>query len=160
MPRKLKISERNRTEAGQNLVELAIGMIIILIILSGIIDLGRAFISYQSLREAAQEGAIFASIHPLDTAGIEARARGTSQQPVPLADTTLVTVNTFVINAANGQRYPAGSASSLLCQGNLIEVEVRYDHTITTAFIGGIVGSQQIELVASSTDTILRPECP
>lgn len=151
---------KNRSEAGQSLVELVIGISFILVLLAGIVDLGRAFISFQALREAAQEGAMYASIHPTDAAGIAARARGTSQQPVPLANTTIVTVNTYVIKATTGQRYSAASAPALLCQGNLFEVQIVYDHVITTPFVGAIVGGQEVELTASSRSTILKPKCP
>jgi Flp pilus assembly protein TadG len=55
---KNKIHE-TRVENGQSMVEFAFGMVILMIILVGIVDLGRAFFTFMALRDAAQEGAVY-----------------------------------------------------------------------------------------------------
>lgn len=53
-----------KSERGQSLTELALSFMIIMFVLSGIVDLGRAFFIVIALRDAAQEGAVYASVHP------------------------------------------------------------------------------------------------
>jgi Flp pilus assembly protein TadG len=47
-------------EKGQSLVELAISLPVILLILLGTFDFGMALFSYSIIRDAAQEGALYA----------------------------------------------------------------------------------------------------
>jgi hypothetical protein len=133
-------------EHGQALVEFAAVLVILMILAAGVIDLGRAFFVYMSLRDAAQEGATYAAINPGDTTGIVNRVRTTSTQPVDLSDTSHVNVK---IN-------PTGA----LCAGNGVEVVVEYpSFELTTPLLGTILGSQSIALRAKVTDTILTPAC-
>ena len=62
----MKQKNRKKFENGQSLTEFAVSITFIILILSGIVDLGRAYFTYISLRDAAQEGAIYGSINPLD----------------------------------------------------------------------------------------------
>lgn len=51
-------------ERGQSMVELSLMMVMLLIILSGVLDLGRGFFSYIAIQNAAGEGALYAAINP------------------------------------------------------------------------------------------------
>jgi len=48
-------------QKGQSMVELSIAFIVLLMLLAGVIDMGRAFFTYSALQDAAQEGAAYAS---------------------------------------------------------------------------------------------------
>jgi Flp pilus assembly protein TadG len=136
----------SQKEQGQALVEFAAVLIILMIVMAGLLDLGRAFFVYMSLRDAAQEGATYASINPGDTTGIINRVRTTSVKPVNMADTNLVKVTPTLLGAP--------------CAGNGVEVLVEYPNfQITTPLLGTILGSQSIALRARITDTILTPAC-
>ncbi len=52
------------SKRGQNLVELALLLPILLIIVIGILDLGRSFYYYVAITNAAREGARYAAVHP------------------------------------------------------------------------------------------------
>ena len=132
-------------ESGQSLVELVISITFMLVLLSGIVDLGRAFFVYMELRDAAQEGALYGSAYPNDPLGIEARVRRTSRNPIDLNDLVSVQVNTNFLSSP--------------CKGNGVEVAVTYDFPLMTPFLGSIIGTQSFTLGASATDTILRPIC-
>ncbi len=54
-----------RSQRGQSMVEMALMMTILLIILSGVLDLGRGFFSFIAIQNAAAEGALYAAINPL-----------------------------------------------------------------------------------------------
>lgn len=141
VPQKLRRGER-----GQSLVELAISLTIILLLLAGAVDFSIAYFSFSAMQDAAQEGALYGSINPTDTAGIITRVRSASTTPVDLSNEDLVKVKVNLSGAA--------------CEGNEIRVKVTYDYPISMPFIGTYIGSQKITLNASVTDTILQPVCP
>ena len=142
----LKSSKVFRSERGQSLVELALTFTILMALIAGVIDFGRAFFTWVALRDAAQEGALYGSTNPTDTVGIEERVRDTSYQPVDMTDPTTVLVDITIYGP--------------YCLGSPIQVYVTYtDFPITMPFLGTIIGSQTLTIHAKVTDTILRPTC-
>ena len=140
---------RKNNERGQSLVELAISLIVILTLLAGAVDFGIALFSFVTLRDAAQEGALYASIDPTNTTEIEERVFSTSDKPVDLRNDTNVTVTIL----------PTGATA---CEGNgaLVQVQVDYDYQLSMPLLPGLLGISEIPLSASVTDAILRPPCP
>jgi Flp pilus assembly protein TadG len=137
----------DRHQRGQSLVEVAISLTIILTLLAGGFDLGFAFFDYIALRDAAQEGALYGSIHPTDTAGITARIQQSSTKPIKLAtDPNL--------------EAPVITTTIKACSGGAITVRLRYNYHLTMPFIGALIGRQTIPLTATVSDTILQPKCP
>lgn len=59
-----------RSERGQSAVELAFAFPVLLLILMGILDFGRAFYTYVSITNAAREGARYGAAYPADSAGL------------------------------------------------------------------------------------------
>lgn len=135
----------SRRERGQSLTETAISFVILMLVLAVGVDLGRMYFSLISLREAAEEGALYGSFNPTDTSGIIARVRSSSNTPVNLADTATVTVSVST---------PTGA-----CAGNRLIVTVTHQFRLTMPFVGAIIGTQNLSLPASSSSTILRPTC-
>ncbi|MBN1537339.1 MAG: pilus assembly protein [Anaerolineales bacterium] len=135
-----------RRENGQSMVEFAFSAVFILILLVGVVDLGRAFFAYMTIRDAVQEGALYGSTYPNDFEGVKNRVRGTAKFPVDLSDT---------VNVAVPDPEIIGSA----CAGHSIKVQTTYTFTLTTPFLGTIIGTQNVPIKASITDTILRPPC-
>lgn len=136
-------------ERAQSLVELAISLIILLTLLAGAVDFGIALYSYVSLRDAAQEGALYGSIDPTNTVEIENRIRSSSDAPVNLSDPSVaITINLI----------PSGQA----CEGsgNGIQIILDYDYQLIMPILPEILGVTEIPLSASVTDTILQPPCP
>ena len=62
-----------RSERGSNLVEMALIAPVLLIILFGIADVGRAFSGYITMTNAVREGARYAARRPLETENIQKR---------------------------------------------------------------------------------------
>jgi Flp pilus assembly protein TadG len=63
----------SRKERGANLVEMALLVPLLLLLLVGVADLGRAYFTYITMINAAREGARHGVDHPADTGGIIAR---------------------------------------------------------------------------------------
>lgn len=152
--------KKDRAEKGQSLIELAVTLPIILLILLGTIDFGMALFSYSILRDAAQEGALYASFNPSNEAEIENRARNilprgdeiVFSSPVDLRNTDSVSV---LIDAVGND-----------CQGatrgvaNTIEVSVVYQYPILMPIAGQIIGSDTITITGFASNVILQPPCP
>jgi Flp pilus assembly protein TadG len=137
--------QKRKGERGQSLVELAVSFTVLMLLLSISVDLGRAFFAYVAIREAAEEGALHASLNPGDTAGIEARVRTSSTTPIDMSNEDNVEVDSTPIGAA--------------CAGNSVRVTVSYNFHLTMPFLAPILGTNEFPLIAESTSTILRPEC-
>lgn len=72
-------TERKRRELGQSLVELTLVLPVLLIILAGLLDVGRLYHAYVAVTDAAAEGARYASMNPSATADqIKRRASAAS----------------------------------------------------------------------------------
>jgi len=83
-----KNPKNHPSEHGQSMVELALTITILMILLAGVIDMGRAFFTYMAMRDAAQNPAGGAGL----TAGIGAGIGiGNIMNTMSiLADTTIV----------------------------------------------------------------------
>ena len=75
------MSARRPHQGGQSLVELALVVPILVLLVMGTVEIGRALFAYVILEEAAQEGATYASREPADMAGIRARVMTSSNHP-------------------------------------------------------------------------------
>ena len=151
------IPNPKRCERGQSMTEFALILVILLVVLAGIVDLGRAFYAYIIIRDAAQEGAVYGSIAPKDDITtfrneVEARVETAFTDP---ADPSNVPIN---ISKMNVQTDIIGSACS--APGNGVRVRIDYTLPVTMPFLGTIIGSQDINMSASIENAILSPVCP
>lgn len=141
-----------RTEHAQSLIELSVTIIVLLLLLSGIVDLGRITFRYITLRDAAQEGATYGAIYPTYCDQIIQRVQGGNG----IMDPSQVLVKVEI----NGKECHVATMADA-CAGNPIAITVHQpDFSLTMPMIGAAIGKQSIELKNTVTDTILRPECP
>jgi len=148
-----KLSET--TENGQSLVEFAISLTVILYLLVGAIEFGIALFQYVQLRDAAQEGALYGSLNPTDTDGIEAHVRAASSSPIDLQSDSKVTITPTILDTDAETSLPDAD-----CEGDGITVLITYPHQVFLPFVSSFIGSDTIEIRASVTDTVLLPLCP
>lgn len=133
-----------KSERGQSLTEMAMSLVILLLLVGGIVDLGRAFFTFMALRDAVQEGALYGSINPTLTAEIKNHVLNSAEMIPDIVSSDDISVDII------------GSP----CTGNGIRVSAVYsDFPITMPFIGTVLGSQTISISATVTDTILSPGC-
>jgi Flp pilus assembly protein TadG len=59
----------HKRQQGQSLVEFALSLAVLLVILLGVFDVGRAFNAYMVVTNAAREGAYYGAMHPKDEYG-------------------------------------------------------------------------------------------
>ena len=128
---------------GQSVVELALALPVMLLLLLGTIDIGRAFFDYVQLRNAVREGAGYGARMPDDTAGITSRV--------------------------NSHGIPGGTTVTVACTGDCTTtagkpngigtIVVTADHTftpVTTAFLQNWFGLDPIEIEVSASMRLLR----
>ena len=146
-----------RKTRGQGLVEFALVLPLFLVLIMAIVDLGSAVFAYNSITNAAREGARLAIVNQ-DATKITTRA--TSQSAV--ARTPTVTVN-FYRAADDGtpdttQSCPIG-ASSFIAVGCLAVVTFQGSYQPITPIIGAIVFGSGVTFTA---ETVLPVEysCP
>lgn len=157
----------NEKEQGQSLVELALSFTLILLVLAGAVDFGRAFFALISLRDAAQEGVIYASMNPTDVAGIQQRVQESSDSPIDME--TIPNTYIDVSWNINGADYTEGMSTPTLCAGfydaggseesNWVKVAVEYDFPFTMPIIQEFFPGGTLHLVVDDIHTILHPEC-
>lgn len=138
----------NNSERGQSLVEMAISLIIILLLLVGAVEFSIALYQFVAMRDAAQEGALYGSIHPDQTDVIVERVKAAASDVLPLTDSDVV----VTINGAACEGLTGGVPNS-------IKVTVNFGHVIFMPLVTPIIGTDTINLSANVTDTILY-QCP
>lgn len=144
---------KNHGEKGQSLIEFAVGATVLILLLAGVVDLGRAFFTYIALRDAAQEGAVYGSICPKDKNKIIERALSSSNMPVNLTGDPNVSIECKFVTASG----MTDCSSSVPAPGNSILIRARYSNfPLTMPLLSSIVGSQTITIQAEVQDTILR----
>jgi len=135
-----------QSEKGQSLVELAVGILVLLTLLAGIIDLGRLLFFYISLRDAAQEGAVFGQINPRSCAQINQRINETMNSSLQ---------NQPEVSVDGVSCLTASSINTRSCSGKEIKVRL----TAPFAFSMPLIGGRTINLSTEIKGTILRPAC-
>jgi len=140
------IIKPKKGEQGQSLIELAISFIVLMVLLAGVVDLGRAFFTYMTMRDAAQEGAAYGSLYPLDSTGIINRVRQASNMPVNMTSADIRVIPQVVEGAP--------------CSGSGMRVDVYFDDfPMIMPLFSVFMGRNTIPLHAWVTDEILRPPC-
>lgn len=149
--------QHRHSEKGQSLVEFTASLIVLVIIVSGVLDIGRAFITFVAIENGAGEGAIFASYHPTWVTEQEAEAGGS---PLPEFEN---------ISYRAAHESPGGLVDWRLARvtvdhppsiepGEPVTVTVTYSYTLMTPFLNIIVGDSILPLQASAAQVILNTE--
>ena len=145
----------SRNSKGQSFVEFSVLVTFLVVLLAGVADFGRAYIMLLQMRDAAQEGASYGSYSPTAFSEIEARVRDTLKDPIDLSDPTTIQVVPSLTNPANA----CSGFDPTTLEPNGLEVSILYQFPISVPFLGAIIGSQEIPLVATVSNTILQPQC-
>lgn len=141
--------KKSEEKKAQSLVEFAISLLLILTILTGAVEVSLALFEYVTIRDAAQEGALYGSVNPQDTVGIQNRTIDAANDGVSL------TTGNIIVKMSGG---PC-EGSTIPGVTNTITVTITYPHHVIMPLAGTFLG-QQINLSANVTDTILSPICP
>lgn len=149
------------SEKGQSLMELGMMMVFLLVLLAGVVDLGRMMYEYLTMRDAIQEGAGYGTIYPGYCNEIAARVMDN------LPDdhyTVAVTVDGLSCSGA----YTADSAAALsyqlpshACSGKVLTISLDHSFEVTMPMLGTFVDPEGdgVPMHVVIEDRIVRPEC-
>lgn len=118
----MNINLRLKSKKGQSLVETALIMPVIILILTGIIDFGMMFNNYIVVSNASREGARSAAVGATDA----------QIKTVVNTVTSTLDKNKITISIS-----PAGT---LRKKGDEVVVTVKYDYSLITPVVSGILG--------------------
>ena len=150
----------DRRAQGQSLVEFCLMLVFLLVVLMGVLDLGRAYFTYLAVKDAASEGAYFGSAFPqcIDESvalfnpgcaggnNIDFRVRNTAPDGglVEWDDALVITTH----------------QSPSLEAGQALTVSVSYQYQMITPFVSAIAANGTLTLTARSSAIIVRvPDC-
>ena len=154
-----------RGESGQSLIEFAVMGVVLIMLLQGVLDLGRAYFTYLALKDAAADGAYFGAAFPrcLDGAGGDSRDNSLAgcvnpnnidyrtRKSAPsggLVDWTTAAVTTTYSDPTN------------YVPGSLVTVTVSSNYRLLTPLVGAIAGTQDLPLYAQSVGVIVSNALP
>jgi Flp pilus assembly protein TadG len=143
--------QKTRKEKGQSLVEFALILPILLLILGGVLDLGRMYYAYIVITDAAAEGVTYATIHP-------------PNDPSNPSDSSTTEIRTRTLDACGPMSADVQSIQ-VVCpscpnttSGDTVTVIVTYNYAILTPFVNVMFPDGQVELQAIATQVILSGE--
>ncbi len=128
---------------GQALVEFVLFLTFLLMLIGGVLDIGRALAYYTVLNDAVQEGAAYGAVFPHDTRGIQERA-------LESAGNFLDPEEVFLEIHFVGRD----------CAGGGIEVRATVEVHMLFPLTAMLVPGDSIPITAATTQTIVRPPCP
>lgn len=152
--------ERARRSRGQSVAEFAVVLPIMLLILAGAVDLGRAFYAYVAVENAAKEGALYGARHPMcggpsSTCPDPRNVRWiVENEAANLKDRS----GASELTTRSACRTPAGALVQPIndcVNGNVYVVEVTHTFRLVTPILGDLVGSS-LTLGASSEATVIE----
>ncbi len=123
-----------KRQRGQSLVEFALVLPLLVLILMGILDFGRAFYAYSVVANSAREGARVGVVAPTTDAEIRAAVRR-------------FTIGLEAIPDAKIAITPSGTRVS----GETIRVRVEYDFLAVTPLIDSFLPGGRLTLFSSAT---------
>jgi len=151
------MSRRRRRSRGQALVEFALVIPVLILIFMGLFDFGRAVFAWNSLSNAAREGARVAIVDQnTDAGGIYLAAIEAANQATGLGldatDVSQVQVS-FLLPDLSG----ACTTRSLGC---IAEVTVQYEFTAITPIIGSLIGPIDLAATTQLPIEFTKPPVP
>jgi len=150
------VSKFHHLEKGQSLVELAVSLTLLMVLLGGIVDVGRAIFTLFSMQDAAEEGIVYGTSFPTDCVGIHNRIQyNLTNQVFQGGMTTVVEMENNAGVMTTCETIPLAEVYA----GKELEITVTKTFDISMPFIGAFIG-QEIPLHATARGIILRPQPP
>lgn len=116
-------------EEGQGLVEFALILMVLVLVVFGVLDLGRAFHSLITITNASREGARYLTRHPLDK---DNGFAGTKEAAINEADGAIIVLTPDQVDVALCLDEDAISGCD---SGTPVRVEVTYSFELMMGFL-------------------------
>ncbi len=150
-----KLKQRiGRGQRGQSLVEFSLTAIILIMILSGLLDLGRLYFIYVALEDSVGEGALYLSLNPLCLTAADTDMSATP--PVDCSDPNNAEwrVRSAVGGVLDWSTATITSSAPIPAAGQTVQVTIVYPYRMLTPIMAQI--TNQIDLTVVATQTIFN----
>lgn len=154
------------------MVEFALSLVVLITLLSGLLDLGRAYFVFTQLEDAVGEGALYMSSHPRCRRAVgnpECENPNNAEYRVKNSGGALVDWSTVQYSSA----FPCSTGTScvnIIYQdptnpgsetpdyeiGSTVVVTITYQFPLLTPFIPPIAGSETLPLTVRATQSIIE----
>ncbi len=127
---------------GQSLVEFALAATVLLLLLVGVLDLGRMYMAWVAIQDAAGEGALYAAMNPRC---ISAANGPTCATPNNAYDRTFIAVQQTPGTPLDPYQVAiviVPNDPNQICFGTPITVSTVYSFTMITPLMRGMFGSE------------------
>lgn len=158
MPKRALTQRVRRLEKGQSLIEMSVGFVILVLLLGGLLDLGRVYFIFLALEDGAGEGALYLAINPACRTWRDKDPDGALPQNGPCADP-----NNAEFRALNsgGDMIEWSSATVSMVRptpygvGEPVRLSISYQFPLLTPIIPPIAGVNPLTLTVTATQTII-----
>jgi hypothetical protein len=140
-----------RQEEGQSLVELVLVLPVLLIIVAGLLDLGRLYFAYVAVTDASSEGAAYAAVYPPGQFGTCPIPISCPADDPDLLDCTCQRAQ----EATRGLVQIGADQVSVGVSTDTVTVTVTYPFALATPLISAIASGGQLPLTAVTAEPIL-----
>jgi len=143
-----------RLERGQSLVEMTVITVILILLLGGLVDIGRSFIILAAVENAAGEGALYGAMHPNCLVDVAATCEGNAsvQDRVKQEGGSMITItNAMIATSIDGD--------GTIHPSNAFSVDVNYSYSPLTP-IGFIIWGDTATVTATARQKILSTPKP
>ncbi len=147
----------SKKERAQGLVELGISLFLLLVILAGIVDLGRAIFNYFSLHDAGEEGLIYGLANPTHCNQIEDRVRFNIDS---MPGDGPIEVAVFIEDNSHVMTPCTAIAANQVYAGKMMQIDVSRPFIISMPLLGMFFDNQTMLLKGTVKGIILRPQQP
>ncbi|HEX2906006.1 MAG TPA: TadE/TadG family type IV pilus assembly protein [Phototrophicaceae bacterium] len=160
--------QQNQKQRGQSFVEFSLSLVVILLILSGLLDLGRIYFIYIALTDGAGEAALYLSINPNcpepdpakpecadpNNARYRAIHAGGDPSQVSVVEWSKVSTEDLQIYLSE-MEVKTGETLPPHGMGDPVRVRIQYSFHLLTPIIPRITGVNPITLAAEASQIIL-----
>jgi hypothetical protein len=154
----MQMMATQRRQRGQSLVELALALPILLLLLGGVIDLGRGFLILVAVENAAGEGALYGAVHPECLADDHA---ATICQGTESVDGRVYEEGRPIIEltAENSEITVDVEGDAPIIAGSTLLVTVTYHYAPLTP-LGRLLWGETAQVIATARQQLLSPPPP
>jgi Flp pilus assembly protein TadG len=151
-------AHKQQWERGQSFVEASIGIVVLVIILGGLFDVGRAFLILTAVESATGEGALYGASHPeCLTSDYASSICQASMNQTVVSRVREEGKPVVTINEANVTVQIEGSG--VITAGSVLRVDVIYRYSPITP-LGFMLWGSTAEVRASARQQIMSPPPP
>lgn len=164
----VEIVLKKRAQRGQSMVEFALSLVLLITLLAGLLDLGRAYFVFTQLEDAAGEGALYLAINPrcrtiangaacADPNNAAYRIRNSGGGLVDWSDPSRATINILYQDTTDpAEGYGGADIYPSYEMRDTVIVTITYQFPLLMPFIPNIAGSPSLPLTVRATQSIIE----